>query len=63
MCKFVGLSPYGTDTYLRYQLRGKLRALKQDDRVIMNEGVENLSMDELKSASRERGIRTLNPKP
>ena len=58
MCKFVGLAPYGTDTYLRYQLREKLRSLKQDDRVIKQEGVENLSISELQSASRARGMRS-----
>jgi len=58
MCKLVGLAPYGTDTYLRYQLRNKLRELKQDDKQIMSEGVENMSVAELQSASRARGMRS-----
>ena len=57
MCKFVGISPYGTDTFLRYQLRNKLREIKQDDRLIQLEGVEGLSDEELKSAARTRGMR------
>jgi LETM1 and EF-hand domain-containing protein 1 len=52
------LHRYGTDTYLRYQLREKLRTLKQDDREIKKEGVENLSVAELQSASRARGMRS-----
>ena len=57
MCKFVGISPYGTDTFLRFQLRNKLREIKQDDRLIQLEGVEGLSDEELKSAARTRGMR------
>lgn len=57
MCKFVGISPYGTDTYLRNQLRNKLREIKQDDRLIQLEGVSGLSDEELKSAARTRGMR------
>ena len=57
MCKFVGLSAYGTDSYLRRQLRDKLRELKNDDKVIKREGVASLSVAELQSVSRARGMR------
>ena len=57
MCKFVGLSPYGTDSYLRRQLKDKLKELKLDDKVIAREGVESLSVAELQSVSRARGMR------
>jgi len=57
MCKLVGIAPYGTDGYLRNSLRDKLRDLKNDDKVIRREGVESLSVAELQSVSRARGMR------
>lgn len=57
MCKFVGIAPYGTDTFLRYQLRKKLRDIRQDDRMIAAEGVTSLTYDELRAACRIRGMR------
>ena len=57
MCTFLGLSPYGTDSYLRRQLKEKLKELKMDDKVIHKEGLESLSVAELQSVSRARGMR------
>ena len=57
MCRFVGIAPYGTDFYLRNQLSQKLRSLKNDDRVIKQDGIALLSLEELKSANRARGMR------
>ena len=34
----MGLTPYGADAFLRFQLRAKLRAIKEDDRRILWEG-------------------------
>ena len=57
MCKFVGIAPYGTDTFLRYQLRTKLRDIKNDDKTIYFEGLTNMTTSELRSAARARGMR------
>jgi len=57
MCKFVGIAPYGTDTFLRYQLRTKLRDIKNDDKAIYFEGLTNMTTSELRSAARARGMR------
>ena len=57
MCKFVGIAPYGTDTFLRFQLRTKLRDLKNDDKTIYFEGLTNMTTSELRSAARARGMR------
>ena len=57
MCRFVGIAPYGTDFYLRNQLSQKLRSLKNDDKVIKQDGIGALSLEELKSANRARGMR------
>ena len=57
MCKFVGIAPYGTDTFLRFQLRNKLREIKNDDKMIYFEGLSNMTTSELRSAARSRGMR------
>ncbi|KAM7272177.1 hypothetical protein ACFE04_026840 [Oxalis oulophora] len=56
MCKYMGISPYGTDAYLRYMLRKRLQQIKNDDRMIQEEGVETLSEAELRQACRDRGL-------
>ncbi|PWA60951.1 LETM1-like, EF-hand domain pair [Artemisia annua] len=56
MCKYMGISPYGTDAYLRYMLRKRLQKIKDDDKMIQAEGVESLTEDELRQACRDRGL-------
>ncbi|KAJ4975523.1 hypothetical protein NE237_000629 [Protea cynaroides] len=56
MCKYMGISPFGTDAYLRFMLRKRLQWIKNDDKMIQAEGVESLSEDELRQACRERGM-------
>ncbi|KAL2330138.1 hypothetical protein Fmac_017719 [Flemingia macrophylla] len=56
MCKYMGISPYGTDTYLRYMLRKRLQEIKKDDQLIQAEGLESLSEAELRQACRDRGL-------
>ncbi|XP_010251395.1 PREDICTED: LETM1 and EF-hand domain-containing protein 1, mitochondrial-like [Nelumbo nucifera] len=56
MCKYMGISPYGTDTYLRYMLRKRLQWIKNDDKMIQAEGIESLSEAELRQACRDRGL-------
>nr|GEU74296.1 mitochondrial proton/calcium exchanger protein-like [Tanacetum cinerariifolium] len=57
MCKYMGIQPYGTDTYLRYMLRKRLQWIKNDDKMIQSEGgVDALSEDELREDCRERGM-------
>ncbi|XP_058094344.1 uncharacterized protein LOC131240233 isoform X2 [Magnolia sinica] len=55
MCKYMGISPYGTDAYLRYMLQKRLQWIKNDDEMIQAEGVESLSEAELRQACRDRG--------
>jgi LETM1 and EF-hand domain-containing protein 1 len=52
----MGISPYGTDAYLRYMLRKRLRSIKEDDKLIRAEGVDSLSEAELREDCRERGM-------
>jgi len=57
MGRFLNMSgPWGPDRWLRFSLRQKLKAIKQDDREIFWEGVARLNDDELKEACDLRGI-------
>lgn len=58
MCKYMAISHYGHDTFLRFKLRSRLNAIKKDDMEIMWEGgVNSLTDDEVAKACRDRGIR------
>lgn len=57
MCQFVGINPFGTDAFLRTRLRQHLQQIKQDDYEIEQEGLENMTEDELRQACRARGMR------
>lgn len=58
MCKYMGIHPYGSDAFLRFQLRHKIRILKEDDQRILWEGIDSLTKMELREACRERGMRS-----
>ncbi|CBQ68765.1 related to leucine zipper-EF-hand containing transmembrane protein 1 [Sporisorium reilianum SRZ2] len=60
VCRYMQINAFGTDNYLRYQIRHKLSAIRQDDIVIGHEGVDNMSQAELVSACQNRGIQTTN---
>ncbi|KAJ9474740.1 Mitochondrial distribution and morphology protein 38 [Pseudozyma hubeiensis] len=60
VCRYMQINAFGTDNYLRYQIRHKLNRIRQDDIVIGHEGVDNLSQPELVSACQNRGIQTIN---
>uniref|UniRef100_A0A8D8AUF0 Mitochondrial proton/calcium exchanger protein n=1 Tax=Culex pipiens TaxID=7175 RepID=A0A8D8AUF0_CULPI len=57
LCRVLEMSPIGTSTLLRFQLRMKLRSLAADDRTIQKEGVDSLNLSELQAACRARGMR------
>jgi len=57
LCRYMGLTPYGGDQFLRFQLRSKITTLREDDATIFFEGVESLNLLELKQACEERGMR------
>ncbi|KAL4423518.1 hypothetical protein ABPG77_003651 [Micractinium sp. CCAP 211/92] len=57
LCRFVGIQPFGTDTFLRGRLRRHLQEIKDDDREIQEEGLDSLTVDELRQACRARGMR------
>lgn len=56
LCKYMGIKAFGTDTFLRHQIRNSLKKLYADDQEISNEGVESLYPNELEHACRMRGL-------
>ncbi|KAI7892378.1 LETM1-like protein-domain-containing protein [Mucor mucedo] len=60
MCRYMNMNAFGTDSFLRFQLRNRMRQIKMDDRVIQSEGIDNLTPAELNHACVARGILTLN---
>lgn len=57
LCRVLETTTIGTNNFLRFQLRMKLRSLAADDRMIRKEGIESLTLSELQSACRARGMR------
>jgi len=58
MCKYMSIAPYGAESFLRFQLRNRIRILKEDDQRILWEGIESLTKMELREACQERGMRS-----
>ncbi|KAG0164917.1 hypothetical protein DFQ30_009229 [Apophysomyces sp. BC1015] len=63
MCKYMNINAFGTDNFLRFQIRNRMRQIKADDKVIQEEGVETLTIQELQAACAARGIRAMGTSP
>jgi len=59
LCRYMAIAPYGTDVILRFQLRSKIRGLREDDRRIVYEGLDSLTRQELQEACADRGMRSV----
>uniref|UniRef100_A0A023GLS9 Mitochondrial proton/calcium exchanger protein n=1 Tax=Amblyomma triste TaxID=251400 RepID=A0A023GLS9_AMBTT len=59
LCRLLELQPIGTNNFLRFQLRMKLRSLKADDQMIQKEGIDSLTVAELQAVCRARGMRAM----
>ncbi|XP_061599686.1 mitochondrial proton/calcium exchanger protein [Cololabis saira] len=59
LCRLLELQSIGTNNFLRFQLIMKLRAIRADDKLISEEGVESLNVNEVQAACRVRGMRSL----
>ncbi|XP_044735836.1 mitochondrial proton/calcium exchanger protein [Chrysoperla carnea] len=57
LCRVVEVQTLGPSSFLRYQLRMKLRNLAADDKIIQREGIESLSLSEIQQACKARGMR------
>ncbi|KAF1959092.1 LETM1-domain-containing protein [Byssothecium circinans] len=63
ICRYMNMASFGTDNFLRYQVRLRMRQIKRDDKAIAYEGVQSLSVPELQSACASRGLRTHGVSP
>ncbi|GMM56219.1 ribosome-binding protein [Maudiozyma humilis] len=63
MAKFMSLRPFGSDNWLRYQIRYQLKTIMNDDKTIDYEGVASLSQEELYQACVSRGMRAYGVAP
>lgn len=59
ICRYMNINAFGTDNFLRFQIRNRMHQLKLDDKVIQQEGIDHLTTVELNAACAARGIRTL----
>ncbi|KAF5269360.1 hypothetical protein FQA39_LY08752 [Lamprigera yunnana] len=57
LCRVLECPTIGTNSFLRFQLRMKIRSLIADDKMIQREGVDSLTLSEVQQACRARGIR------
>lgn len=57
LCRVLEVQTLGTDNFLRFQLRMKLRSLAADDKMIQKEGINALNLSEVQQACRSRGMR------
>ncbi len=56
LCKYMDVKAFGTDAFLRYQVRKTLTNIYRDDEEIVKEGVDSLYTQELENACRIRGL-------
>jgi LETM1 and EF-hand domain-containing protein 1, mitochondrial len=59
MARLLGVPNFGSDGFMRFQLRSKIASIKEDDSEILKEGLDNLTKEELAEANRERGMRSV----
>ncbi|KAI8081836.1 LETM1-like protein-domain-containing protein [Gilbertella persicaria] len=63
MCRYMNINAFGTDNFLRFQIRNRMRQIKADDKVIQQEGIDSLTIQELQNACGSRGIRSVGTSP
>lgn len=60
ICRYMQVNAFGTDNYMRFQIRHAMNRIRRDDLVISMEGTDAMSHHELLSACQSRGILTQN---
>ncbi|CDZ96508.1 Ca2-binding transmembrane protein LETM1/MRS7 [Phaffia rhodozyma] len=63
MSRYMKIHAFGTDNFLRHQIRNRLQKIRRDDKVILAEGIQSLSVSELQMACQSRGIRFTGVSP
>lgn len=56
LCRLLSLPSVGPISFLRFQLRMKSKALKNDDNTLLSEGIEEMTYYELVDACKDRGL-------
>ncbi|KAI8882739.1 hypothetical protein K501DRAFT_185975 [Backusella circina FSU 941] len=59
-CEFMGLNDWGTQGILQRRLDKHMKYITQDDMLLKDHGVDNLSRTELSHAIEERGMRSID---
>lgn len=62
LCKILGigfLSDIPSSRVLRFQIETRMRELMVDDKYIVRDGLDNMTIEELQAANRARGMRAL----
>jgi LETM1 and EF-hand domain-containing protein 1 len=59
----MNINAFGTDNFLRFQIRNRMRQIKADDKVIQAEGIDSLTIQELQAACAARGFRSVGTSP
>lgn len=59
ICRYMNIKAFGTDNFLRYQIRTRMSYIKKDDQLIDKEGIKDLTYDELVHACHSRGIKSI----
>ncbi|KAK6621574.1 hypothetical protein RUM44_001381 [Polyplax serrata] len=57
LCRVLDINPMGTTNLLRFQIRMRLRNLAADDKMIVKEGIDSLTVQELQNACQARAMR------
>ncbi|KAI7818808.1 LETM1-like protein-domain-containing protein [Gamsiella multidivaricata] len=58
IARYMNLNTFGTDSLLRYQIRNSMNAIKKDDQLVMLEGIDSLTPNELLAVCQYRAIHT-----
>jgi len=58
LCRYLNINAYGTDQFLRHTIRARMAKIREDDKVIEDEGIESLQDAELAAACQSRAIRS-----
>lgn len=59
LCRLLEMPTFGSDSMLKFQLLQRMRAIKADDEMIHAEGVNELTLGELREALAYRGMRSV----
>ncbi|XXQ29580.1 Mitochondrial proton/calcium exchanger protein [Plasmodiophora brassicae] len=59
LSRYMGINTYGRSSRLQYELLKRLEEIREDDRAIVEEGIDSLTLSELRTAVGQRGMRAL----